>query len=202
MLITNYLLLPWKPIGVLLNEDYQKICRAVLGQIKGVLVAKSHSFLVKWSLNVRISNFHGNRPNIFQFWFRHYTLWPEQIDCAKFCWDWSRNGGGDSRNGRIGAFLCKIRGFLHLHGNGLRISQFRFCHYTPCLLQIDHAKFRWDRLRNTGGDSRNSPKNNVPDIRVAIIAEANMDIIAREAIVSNIAIIANIAIMAGLIYLK
>ena len=37
----------------------------------------------------------------------------------------------------------------------IKIFKFLFLYYTPWPWQIDHAKFRRDRLRNAGGDSRN-----------------------------------------------
>ena len=75
-------------------------------------MALLHISLVKWSFKVCISNFHGNRFRIVQFWFRHYTLCPLQIERAKFSWNRLRNSGGDSRNSWICAFYAKLEVFF------------------------------------------------------------------------------------------
>ncbi len=121
----NYLLFPWEPMQILKYHGNQNYCRPISSLLLGKPMTQSYSFLDQLSFKVRISNFPWQQIKMFKFWFLYYTPWPWQIDCAKFCWDRPRNGGGDIRNSRICTFSCKNEDFFDLHGNDLQISQFR-----------------------------------------------------------------------------
>ncbi len=62
---TSILLFPWKPRQILKYHGNQNYCGPISGLFFRGNITKSHSFLARWSLEVRISNFHGNRFKIF-----------------------------------------------------------------------------------------------------------------------------------------
>ena len=112
MHITNNLLLPWEPMLILKYLGNQNYCGPIWGLLWGEPMTNSHSFIVRYSFKVCISNFPWQPIRIFKFWFCHYTFCLLQIDRAKFHWNRFRNGRGDSHNVWIGAFSCKIRVFF------------------------------------------------------------------------------------------
>ncbi len=95
---TNILMLPWRLVKTLKFWDRQKICGPIPFHFSWHLVAKFQSFVVQWSLKVRISGFPWQPIGIFKFRFRGTDLWPAQIVRAKFRRDPSRNQGGEANH--------------------------------------------------------------------------------------------------------